>query len=136
MIKFFEKHSKISWLIAILTASAIFYLSSLTFPPGPYTANTNTIIYHFFAFFFFSFFLITALIKGKNKKFIFLAILIAIFYALSDEFHQLFVPGRCCSFSDFLVDSAGILIASFLYTLSLRLRKKENTDILSEYSYY
>lgn len=123
MIKFFEKYSKISWLFTLLTAMAIFYLSSLTFPPSPYTTSLNAIIYHFTSFFFLSFFLLPAIIKGKNKNFIFLAVIIAISYALSDEIHQLFIPGRYSSFSDFLVDSAGVLSASFIYTLSLRLRK-------------
>lgn len=123
MIKFFEKYSKISWLLTIAIASFIFYMSSLTFPPGPAVTNINAIVYHFAIFFFLGFFLGVALIKGKKKNFIFLAIIILIFYALSDEFHQLFVPGRACSFSDFLVDSAGILLASFFYVLSLRFRK-------------
>lgn len=125
MIGFFEKYSKISWLITILIAIAIFYLSSLTFVPSAPTTGMNTIIYHFSAFFFLSFFLSPALARGNNKSLIFLAIILAVSYALSDEVHQLFVPGRYCSFSDFLVDSAGVLSASFIYVLSLRFRKNK-----------
>ncbi len=125
MIEFFEKYSKISWLITLLTAMAIFYLSSLTFAPGPQTTGMNTIIFHFSAFFFLSFFLSPALARGRNKSLIFVAVILAVFYALSDEIHQLFVPGRNCSFSDFLVDSAGVFSASFVYVLSLRFRKNK-----------
>lgn len=125
MIGFFEKYSKVSWLITLLTAMAIFYLSSLTFAPSPQTTGMNTIIYHFSAFFFLAFFLSPALARGKSKSLIFLSIILAVSYALSDEVHQLFVPGRYCSFSDFLVDSAGVLSASFIYILSLRLRKNK-----------
>ncbi len=32
-------------------------------------------------------------------------------YALSDEFHQSFVPGRTCSIQDWLVDALGIALA-------------------------
>jgi len=32
-------------------------------------------------------------------------------FACSDEFHQLFVPGRCGAFSDVLIDTAGAFIA-------------------------
>jgi len=41
-------------------------------------------------------------------------ILIAYLYAISDEFHQYFIPGRTCRFRDTLFDLAGILIALFL----------------------
>lgn len=35
-------------------------------------------------------------------------------YALSDELHQLFVPGRDCSIFDLLIDFAGSFLASLL----------------------
>ena len=37
------------------------------------------------------------------------AVVISILYAASDEFHQKFVPGRSCQFTDVLIDSAGVL---------------------------
>ena len=44
-----------------------------------------------------------------------LALVISVLYAASDELHQIFVPGRACQLSDFLVDSAGVLLAVLLY---------------------
>ena len=35
-------------------------------------------------------------------------------YAVSDEFHQLFVPGRACMPADVLLDSAGVLAGTIL----------------------
>ena len=35
------------------------------------------------------------------------AVIISVLYAASDEFHQRFVPGRSCQFTDVLIDSAG-----------------------------
>ena len=35
-------------------------------------------------------------------------------YAVSDEFHQLFVPGRACMPADVLLDSAGVLAGTLL----------------------
>lgn len=40
-----------------------------------------------------------------------LSILLATLYGLSDEFHQLFVPGRSMDYFDFLADVVGIIIA-------------------------
>lgn len=44
---------------------------------------------------------------GKNRPFLSFAIASA--YAATDEFHQLFVDGRACTFSDWLIDSCGAL---------------------------
>ncbi|MBQ3006404.1 MAG: VanZ family protein [Clostridia bacterium] len=44
---------------------------------------------------------------GKEKPFLSFAIASA--YAATDEFHQLFVEGRACTFSDWLTDSCGAL---------------------------
>ena len=125
MINFFEKHSWLSWLITFIIAAVIFYLSSLSFKPGVFS-EYKTFSYHFLIFFFFSFFLLISIIKGKNKNLLLITILIAIMYAVLDEFHQLFIPGRSCSFSDFLIDLAGILIASLIYSLVIYFRKYHN----------
>lgn len=37
----------------------------------------------------------------------FFPVLIVFFYAMTDEIHQYFVPDRCCSFKDVLIDTAG-----------------------------
>lgn len=126
MLSWFEKHNKLSWVITILIAGIIFYISSLTFPPGPPVVfNWKPIVYHFYAFLFFAAFLLISSTKGKNKKFIVLAIIISIIYAISDEIHQIFVPGRAFAISDILIDSAGILFAGLLYSL-MRFRRFKN----------
>lgn len=120
MISWFEKHSKFSWLITIIIAIVIFYISSLSFDTAYGQGfGWETIAYHFYAFLFLTGFFLVALIKGKhkNKKFIILGILIMMLYAASDEIHQLFVPGRCATIFDFLIDASGILFAAGLYSL-------------------
>ena len=47
--------------------------------------------------------------KNINKKYL-LAFLICVIYAISDEIHQLFVPGRSGQVRDVLIDSAGSLL--------------------------
>ena len=41
------------------------------------------------------------------------SVVIGIFFAISDEFHQSFVPGRHMSLVDMLFDSVGILFGTF-----------------------
>ena len=48
------------------------------------------------------------------RKALYAAILIGIFYAATDEFHQLFVPGRAGMLSDVGIDSVGVVIGSLL----------------------
>lgn len=59
----------------------------------------------------------------------FFSFLITFFYACTDEFHQLFVPGRAGSFIDVMIDSAGaaaglLILFGILKLISRRRRKK------------
>lgn len=46
-----------------------------------------------------------------------LALGICVLYAASDEFHQLFVPGRGAQVTDVLIDSAGSLVGLIVFSL-------------------
>ena len=137
MIYWFEKHNKISWIVTIIIAIIIFYLSSLTFAPGPPGGFPwQSIAYHFYAFLFLEAFLLISITKGKKKDLIFLAIITAIIYAVLDEIHQLFVPTRAFTISDILTDSAGILFATFIYSLRFLNIKKSTNETYDESLYY
>ena len=57
-------------------------------------------------------------ISGVNaNKRIAVALLFCILYAISDEFHQLFVPGRGAQVKDVLIDSAGAVVGIIIYSL-------------------
>ena len=59
--------------------------------------------------------------KGiSGRKGFFIALGFCVLYALSDEFHQLFVPGRGAQLSDVLLDSLGALVGILLYALLAR----------------
>ena len=47
-----------------------------------------------------------------------------ILYAASDEFHQLFVPGRAGLITDVCIDSAGALLGILLFLAALRLTSR------------
>ena len=49
---------------------------------------------------------------SKNSSWAALAV--CSFYSVTDEFHQLFIPGRSCQFSDMLLDTAGSAVGIFL----------------------
>lgn len=125
MIKWFEKNYVVSWMITIILAVVIFYVSSLTFQPsgGPLEIDLKPFLYHFLAFLFFSFFLFISLTRGKDKSLIALGIVIATAYAASDEIHQFFVPGRYCTTSDFFINMFGVAFATVFYLIYFEIKK-------------
>lgn len=130
------KKKNINWILVIAWMILIFAFSS---QPGEISDENNKfVIYvfnllgldlnsifgtlsdfivrkaaHFTEYFILYILLYRALSTKKNlgiKVFV-LAILIVFLYACSDEFHQVFVPGRGPAFRDVLVDTCGGLTA-------------------------
>ena len=60
-----------------------------------------------------------------NKKYL-LAFLICVIYAISDEIHQLFVPGRAGQVRDVLIDSAGSLLGIIIVMAFVKILIKFN----------
>ena len=61
----------------------------------------------------------------SSKKQIFLwSIFICAVYACSVEFHQYFVQGWSCQFTDVLIDTNGAFIGSVLYYIGGKIREK------------
>ena len=56
------------------------------------------------------------LVRGPMAQRPYLALLLCVVYALSDEGHQAFVPGRTASLYDVALDSTGALFSHFLTT--------------------
>lgn len=71
---------------------------------------------HFFVYFVLAFLIMNALITfGIRKKTIIITSLICVFYAISDEVHQLFISGRSGQVSDVLLDSSAAILSSFIF---------------------
>lgn len=59
------------------------------------------------------------------------AFIIGVLYAILDEIHQIFVPGRSCELRDMLIDSTGILIGSlFIMALFLLIKRTKNKAVV------
>ena len=84
---------------------------------------------HFLLYFVLGIFVFIA-ISNYNLQWISMvgiSLLIAVLYALSDEVHQYFVPGRAFEISDLLIDSLGailgILLLGILYSRRAKLQE-------------
>lgn len=51
----------------------------------------------------------------KGKKLFFIAVLFCVGYAATDEFHQLFVPGRSGQIKDVCIDGIGAILGVFIF---------------------
>lgn len=87
---------------------------------------------HFFAYFILGLFVFHALRKHKNVtassrlwRVAGLAFTISVIYAISDELHQLFIPGRSCEIRDVIIDSFGALFGIALYFLFIYFMTKK-----------
>ncbi len=144
--------SALSWVVMIVWMAFIFYLSAQVAEQSNQlsTGITEAIIgiirklapnadpdlnsfnhfvrknAHFMAYLVLG--LLTSNALGKNKpyryKITLFALMICALYAVSDEVHQLYVPGRGGQFRDVLIDSAGALVGSGLYFILIRFRHR------------
>jgi VanZ family protein len=104
----------------------IFSFLSLFFPDIQ-TGNIDGIDYfirknaHFFAYLFLGILTCLAVTKSLWQRPFFVAMIVCVLYAISDECHQLFVPGRSGQLSDVILDSSGALLGIVLIIFLLRI---------------
>ena len=101
------------WLPSIGWMAVIFYLSHQpALPIEPLFPHQDK-VFHFLAYF-----LLTSLLFLAckiNQYTLFWAVVVAVLYGMTDEFHQGFVPGRDVSLLDWLADIFGSLAAYFFF---------------------
>lgn len=137
----------ISWLLVLVWMSLIFYLSHQTGDGSGslsggitekvieflqiFRSKTIDIDFvhllvrkgaHLFAYFVLGILLVNAfrvggMVAGKYHS---ISFAICVFYAMTDELHQLLVPGRSGQVRDVLIDSVGALIGIFTYRIFLK----------------
>lgn len=109
------------WAPVLLWAGVIFYLSSI---PDYRTAGESELpelmfrkFAHLFEYGVLAFFLARALsgIGCASRCVLGVGLLLCVFYAVSDEWHQSFVPGRFGMARDVVLDSLGAALVLSLY---------------------
>jgi len=106
------------WLPVLIWAGIIFFFSSIPdLKSGLEQDFLLRKIAHILEFAILSFLLIRALNKEKLsiKRIAIYSFIFAIFYALTDEYHQSFVWGRQGSLRDVGIDGIGIFLMAILW---------------------
>ncbi len=109
----------LKWSALIVWMSLIFFFSHQSALPGPYNGlldlvfkkSAHATAYAVLMFLWHQALKTTGLRGVKNLA---LALLLTLLYAISDEWHQTFVPGRNGQLADVLVDLSGALLALIL----------------------
>ncbi|MFZ3591836.1 VanZ family protein [Bacillus sp. DJP31] len=79
---------------------------------------------HFFIYLMIGMILLNALRRSRLKGYsVLVTLLFSMMFAIMDELHQLFVPGRGAQFEDVLIDVAGASVGIGIYFVFGRLMK-------------
>ena len=120
------------WLWPVLIALMIFFGSSLSNPPVPVAFTGTDKLIHVLAFIPLGFLVLRAMNAHCPKKkwiSIVFSFILCTFYGVSDEVHQLFVPGRNPDAVDVLADAIGTILGIATYIIIVRaLRNGKKND--------
>lgn len=141
----------VSWALCLAVMALIFYFSARTADES--VAQSSSVLLflekifgrtltsfavrkgaHFAEYAALGFLLANALFQSGKKRWGVWAAGLASLYAATDEVHQLFVPGRACQLTDWLLDTAGGAAGAALFLallLLLRAAKKHRARRLT-----
>ncbi len=79
---------------------------------------------HFLVYLVLSILLMNALERSRvfGRRIILFSLGICVLYAVTDELHQFFVPGRSGQLTDILIDISGAVLGVVLYQISIGIR--------------
>lgn len=134
------------WILTVLCMAAIFYFSSQPAVQSSGQSSAVTLLLqrllhteaitnhmvrktaHFIEFAGLGFLTTCSVYLSFNKRY--LGVVIASLYAATDEIHQIFVVGRSCQLTDWMLDTVGIitgaLIFSAIFCIIQRINKHKN----------
>ena len=105
-----------SWSLSLLYMAAIFSISAQSNPPLPYGISGGDFILHMAEYsilgLLLSWTLVNSGVMRRNALYVFL---MGLFYGMTDELHQYFVPQRTASLLDLTADGIGSLLGSYSF---------------------
>ena len=116
--------------LAITWASLIFYLSSQPGIDTPLLFPGQDKLFHLIAYAVLGFFVMGSVRPSANghhtRQQIWFVVLLVMFYGISDEIHQYFVPGRSSEVVDALADALGGLLGGWVMVYLVRVFRRSS----------
>ena len=103
------------------TSASLIDLIFSTFGKAPDQSVIRSLA-HFCEYALFGFLVSNLYFAMKDKLKPFLSIVLSLSYAITDEIHQLFVPGRACQLTDLAVDLGGIILGVAIFSILIVLK--------------
>ena len=123
----------ISWGLVFICMAIIFWLSSKTADESAAHSVTDFIVRklaHFSEYVGLCFLASNAIYQSSKRFIPLYSCALTSFYAISDEFHQIFVDGRSCEIRDWAIDTVGALVGALafyiIYIIIKKVVKKKN----------
>lgn len=117
------------WAPVVFYAAAIFYVSSMSQPPGVPGPISDKWL-HAVAYAGLAWLLARALSLGRPERVTWQmtagAVLLASAYGATDEWHQAFVPGRLADVRDFMADAVGAGLGAVAHHLVAQARRRRS----------
>ena len=116
--------------LAIAWAGLIFYLSSQPGIDTPLLFPGQDKLFHLIAYAVLGFFVMGSVRPSASghhtRQQIWLVVLLVMFYGISDEIHQYFVPGRSSEVLDALADALGGLLGVWVMVYLVRVFRRSS----------
>jgi VanZ family protein len=120
------------YLPAILWALVILILTSLPkLTPPPLGFKAQDKLYHFLVYAVFGFLWLRACVQNQPdfpRGVMWRCVLYSSFFAILDELHQLFIPGRQADVLDATANISGILFGVFMYNILLNMKIRRESS--------
>ena len=116
-------------LPAILYAALIFTLSSIpSLSPPPLGLHLSDKFYHFVEYGLFGYLCSRAFYYQSNRTLrdfaLILVLVVGSLYAIGDEYHQSYVPGRYAEVADFVADVLGLILSVIIFAQRSKIRRR------------
>jgi VanZ family protein len=111
----------VSWVLVSIHMTVIFYLSSISqFPKAvPDWVFYFDKVVHFIVFGVLGLLFLNAWLGGQwrcvDLTSVMVSVTFTMLYGISDEIHQMFVPGRTPSIGDIIADTTGALVLCLMF---------------------
>ena len=83
---------------------------------------------HLFEYFVLGILMFNCLKRYNIKRIILISIVLCFIYAITDEIHQLYIPGRSGNLIDVMIDAIGSYIGMMSYKIILNIHNKKHVS--------